>query len=107
LPIQRGVRRTRGDEIRGEVIQQLMCHGRVDLAAVEHRFQIRFDEYFAPEMQEIHRLDAEGLTVVEGDTIRLTTAGRLLMRRVAMVFDAHMPAARRGLAASGLTVRAS
>jgi len=89
LPIQRGVRRTRDDEIRGEVIQQLMCHGRVDRAVVEQRFQIRFDEYFTPEMQEIRRLDAAGLTRVAGGDIQLTSAGRLLMRRVAMVFDAH------------------
>jgi oxygen-independent coproporphyrinogen-3 oxidase len=107
LPIQRGVRRTRDDEIRGEVIQQLMCHGRVDCAAVGHRYQVRFDEYFAPEMQAIHRLDAAGLARVAGSDIRLTSAGRLLMRRVAMVFDAHAPAARRGLSASGLAEQAS
>jgi oxygen-independent coproporphyrinogen III oxidase len=107
LPIQRGARRTLDDEIRGEVIQQLMCHGRVDRAAIGQRFRIRFDKYFAPEMQEIHRLGEAGLAHVEGDDIRLTSAGRLLMRRVAMVFDAHVPAARRGLVATTPMERAS
>jgi oxygen-independent coproporphyrinogen III oxidase len=95
LPIQRGVRRTRDDEIRGEVIQQLMCHGRVDRAAVERGFRIRFDEYFATELQQLRPMQAAGLAILAEGGIQLTSAGRLLMRRVAMVFDAHAPAAVR------------
>jgi oxygen-independent coproporphyrinogen-3 oxidase len=108
LPILRGVRQTRDDEIRGHVIQQLMCQGSVDRSDVADRFRIHFDHYFAAEMQEVHQLDAAGLAQVEGDAIRLTSAGRLLMRRVAMVFDAYAPvAARLGLSAAMPAARAS
>ena len=90
LPVHRGVKRTRDDEIRGEVIQRIMCQGRVDRAEVGDRFGIRFDEYFAPEMQAVRQLGDVGITELAGDDIRLTSAGRLLMRRVAMVFDSYL-----------------
>jgi oxygen-independent coproporphyrinogen-3 oxidase len=108
LPVLRGVRQTRDDEIRGHVIQQLMCQGCVDRADVANRFRIRFDQYFASEMQEVRHLGAAGLAQVEGDRIHLTCAGRLLMRRVASVFDAYAPAATRfSLTAAVPAARAS
>jgi oxygen-independent coproporphyrinogen-3 oxidase len=90
-----GTRRQRDqdDRIRGEVIQQIMCHGLIEIKALEARHDIVFDGYFAPELKRMQSLQAEGLVKVTAEKIRLTPAGQLLMRVVAMVFDAYLTSA--------------
>jgi oxygen-independent coproporphyrinogen-3 oxidase len=67
-----------------------MCHGFVDVPAVEARNAIAFDDYFAREWKRLQLLQADGLIELDGKHITLTPVGRLLMRTVAMVFDAYL-----------------
>lgn len=90
LPTERGVTVNRDDQIRGEVIQQIMCHGLIDFRAVQTRHGIDFAEYFSPELQRLQPLRAAGLVDVSNAHIKLTAAGQLLMRSVAMAFDAYL-----------------
>jgi oxygen-independent coproporphyrinogen-3 oxidase len=90
LPSSRGVRISHDDMVRRDVIQQIMCLGSVDMAAVERRHDIRFDGYFAGELQRLQILQADGLVELGDGRIALTPAGRLLMRSVAMTFDAYL-----------------
>jgi oxygen-independent coproporphyrinogen III oxidase len=90
LPIQRGVRLTHDDLIRRAVIQELMCHELIDCAALGRRFGIDFKRYFSRELERLQELQALGLTYVKSGCIGVTQAGRLLMRTVAMVFDAYL-----------------
>jgi oxygen-independent coproporphyrinogen-3 oxidase len=89
LPSLRGVTMTADDILRRDVIQQLMCHGAVDIANTEARHSIQFATYFRGELERLRPLAADGLVVCEPGRIRLTAAGRMLMRHVAMVFDAY------------------
>ena len=102
LPSQRGVSMDRDDLIRGQVIQLIMCHGRVDFARIEARCGVRFDEYFAPELRRLERLRTDGLLQFEPGAIVLTAAGRLLSRTVAMTFDAYLATEPRPAALSRL-----
>ncbi|MFI4890774.1 MAG: oxygen-independent coproporphyrinogen III oxidase [Steroidobacterales bacterium] len=89
LPSQRGVTMSADDIVRRDVIQQVMCHGDVDIAATEARYRISFDGYFHAPLDRLQTLIDDGLVVRSPGHIRLTAAGRLLMRNVAMVFDAY------------------
>ena len=89
LPVQRGILLTEDDRIRRTVIQELMCHELVDCVAISRRFDIDFKRYFSPEIERLQELQALGLTYVKNGCIGVTLAGRLLMRTVAMVFDAY------------------
>jgi oxygen-independent coproporphyrinogen-3 oxidase len=89
LPVQRGILLTEDDRIRRAVIQELMCHELIDCAAIGGRFGIDFTQYFGAEIERLQELQALGLTYVKNRCIGLTLAGRLLMRTVAMVFDAY------------------
>lgn len=102
LPPQRGVRMSADDRLRNGVINGIMCHGKVDIASVERDFGIRFDDYFAPELERLAILEADGLITREPTSIDLTPSGRLLMRNVAMTFDAYAAGASRPLSASRL-----
>jgi oxygen-independent coproporphyrinogen-3 oxidase len=90
FPATRGVVMSEDDRVRREVIHGIMCHGRVDPAEIEHRFGIEFDVYFAREIERLRTLEQDGLVRIDGRQIELTPPGRLLMRCVAMTFDAYI-----------------
>jgi oxygen-independent coproporphyrinogen-3 oxidase len=93
LPSSRGRAMSRDDQIRNEVINSIMCQGSVDIAAIETHNAINFGEYFAPESERLLILQADGLVELNRKYIALTAVGRLLMRTVAMAFDAYVNAA--------------
>jgi oxygen-independent coproporphyrinogen-3 oxidase len=66
-----------------------MCHELIDCAAIGRRFGIDFKRYFSREIERLQEFQALGLTYVKNGCIGLTLGGRLLMRTVAMVFDAY------------------
>ena len=91
LATWKGVVRTPDDRLRWGVIQDLMCFFRLDKAAVERRFDLgSFDETFASELTEMRPMADDGLVEIDEREIRVTDQGRLLVRNVAMVFDAHL-----------------
>jgi oxygen-independent coproporphyrinogen III oxidase len=91
LAVQRGVALSDDDRVRRDVIQRLMCATRLEFAAIDAGHGIRFEGYFERELAALAPLAADGLVVHEGRSLRITARGRLLMRNVAMVFDAHLP----------------
>lgn len=92
LPSSRGRSMSHDDRVRKDVINEIMCHGFVDIPAVETRNAIVFDEYFAKEWQRLLVLEGDGLVDLSEKHIALTPVGRLLMRTVAMTFDAYLDA---------------
>jgi oxygen-independent coproporphyrinogen III oxidase len=90
LAVQRGVALEPDDRLRRDVIQSLMCATQLNFATIEQRHRIAFESYFATELEQLKPLEADGLVVRERRSLRITPSGRLLMRNVAMVFDAHL-----------------
>ena len=93
LPSSRGKSMSRDDHIRKQVINAIMCQGIVDIATIEADNAINFGEYFAAASERLLILQADGLVEMNSNYISLTSAGRLLMRTVAMAFDAYVNAA--------------
>jgi oxygen-independent coproporphyrinogen-3 oxidase len=87
LPCFRGWQLSGDDRVRSDVIQALMCHSKVSIAAVEDAHGIVFEDYFATELEALGALADDGLVEVTPDRIIVTPRGRLLVRTVAMVFD--------------------
>ena len=82
------------DRLRRDVILRLMCHFRLDKAEIEARHGIAFDDHFAAELAALAPLADDGLVELGGDRIEVTPAGRMLVRNVAMAFDAYLAADR-------------
>lgn len=89
LPVARGLVRSEDDEVRREVIHQVMCNFSVDMAEVERRHSLCFRDYFAEDLRLVSALEGEGLVRVRGSRIEATPAGELLIRNVAMCFDRY------------------
>lgn len=84
LPVARGVARTAEDKVRGQMIEDLMCTMQVDLQAAYARAH-----NFSTEYAVLQRFVQDGLVQIEGTRVRVTEAGRPLLRNVAAVFDTH------------------
>lgn len=90
LPTTRGVELTYDDVIRRHVIMRLMCDFAVSRVDVSTRFDLDFDEYFDAALSRLPDLEDHGLITDDGVEIRATSIGRLLIRNVAMEFDAYL-----------------
>lgn len=89
LPTERGVIRSSDDHLRGDVIRQLMCTFRIDRRRVERAYGIPFAFTFAAELVALAPLRDQGLVILGDDFVELTELGRMFVRNVAVVFDAH------------------
>ncbi|MGA9120832.1 MAG: coproporphyrinogen III oxidase, partial [Bacteroidota bacterium] len=85
-----GYRMTDDDVIRKHVIMRLMCDLELDIRAVERKFDIDFGDYFASSLAALEPLEQDGLVARSDDMIRIVGAGRLLLRNIAMPFDAYL-----------------
>jgi oxygen-independent coproporphyrinogen-3 oxidase len=94
LPIQRGIQLTADDLLRRSVIQALMCHFMLSAESIEQTYLIKFDSYFARELEELRELESVGLVTVSENWITITPRGRLLVRAVCAVFDKYLRADR-------------
>ncbi|WP_129136649.1 oxygen-independent coproporphyrinogen III oxidase [Luteimonas sp. YGD11-2] len=94
LPVFRGMRLSDDDQLRADLIQSLMCQGEIPISALERRYDIDFEHYFAADLARMQPLVDDGLVRTGQGRIRATSQGRLLLRNIAMCFDhyLHQPA---------------
>lgn len=85
-----GYRMVPDDHIRKDVIMSLMCRMMLEKREVERRHGIVFDEYFAPALERLRGFVADGLVEVHADRITVNGIGRLVIRNIAMAFDAYI-----------------
>ncbi len=91
MPYARGYVLTADDVIRRATIMQIMCNLVLDFEAMSARLGINFREYFARELESLGDLAADGLIELSGARLVVTDLGRLLVRIIAMRFDAYLP----------------
>lgn len=96
LPLHRGYQLNADDRLRRDVISTLMCHNRIDIATIEQQHGINFNEYFADALVQLQEQVADGLLTINDEAIVLLDKGNLMMRSVAMAFDAYLGAKQRG-----------
>lgn len=89
-PTWRGIELSTDDIIRRDLIMELMCHFEIDRRKFGARHGIDFDQRFAGEMATLAPMAADGLVRVTSDRIEILPAGRLLVRNIAMTFDAYL-----------------
>jgi oxygen-independent coproporphyrinogen-3 oxidase len=90
LPVQRGYQRSADDEIRRQAIQSLLCNFVIDRAAMEARHGIVFDDYFRDALDGLRPFVADGMCRVDERGVHAVGLGQLLVRNLAMCFDAYL-----------------
>ena len=90
LPFERGVTLNEDDMIRQHVIMELMSNFKMDIKRFNEEFDIDFNTYFKEDLPDLQPFIEEGLVVMDKNHIVCSETGTLLIRNIAMVFDAYM-----------------
>jgi oxygen-independent coproporphyrinogen-3 oxidase len=87
---QAGYRMSPDDHIRKEVIMRIMCDMEIDKVDVERKTGVIFDEYFAGAISKLKIPEQDGLVAITPEKIIVRGMGRLMVRNIAMCFDAFV-----------------
>jgi oxygen-independent coproporphyrinogen-3 oxidase len=94
FPIERGYVLSRDDEVRRDVIAQLMCNFHVSRARMRDNFRIDIDDYFEAELDDLRRPGgpvAHGFVTIDATGLTVTGTGQLFVRNLCMAFDRYLP----------------
>ena len=90
LPVQRGIKLNEDDILRKSVIMELMANFKLDIKRVEKEFGITFKEYFGDALKELEEFEKEELISIDESHITVSQTGTMLIRNIAMPFDAYL-----------------
>ncbi|HEG8194852.1 TPA: oxygen-independent coproporphyrinogen III oxidase, partial [Campylobacter jejuni] len=88
LPFERGVALSDDDELRKAVIMELMANFKLDIKSIEKEFCIDFQEYFKEDLKALE--EYKDFINFDENFIKVNETGVLLIRNIAMCFDAYM-----------------
>ncbi len=88
LPVARGIELTPEDRLRRAIIEQIMCHMKVDLTAMQQAAGLALD--LDAEHTALAALAGDGLVKLDGDILTVPEEARPLMRSIACMFDAYL-----------------
>jgi oxygen-independent coproporphyrinogen-3 oxidase len=87
----KGHRLSKDDQARSWIIGRIMCEAAVRAEDVERRFGGCFRTDYAPALERLAPLQSDGLVdVSEQGDVTVSPLGRVLLRHVAMAFDAYL-----------------
>ena len=90
MPVERGLIITEEDRLRRQIIQNLMCQGRVSFKELQNKFDIDPKIHLSSELFRLRPMIDDGLVNVSASGIEVTDRGHLLLRNIAMVFDEYL-----------------
>jgi oxygen-independent coproporphyrinogen-3 oxidase len=91
IPVDRGAAMSDDDVLRRFVINRVMCQLKLDLDEVAVQFGAPSRAQIAASLATgLDELSADGLVTFDGRLLRVTPLGQLLVRNVAMLFDAYL-----------------
>ncbi|MEM7221833.1 MAG: oxygen-independent coproporphyrinogen III oxidase [Pseudomonadota bacterium] len=85
----RGVTVTADDRLRRAVIERLMCSFQVDLAQTARDLGAPV-QGFGDELAALSEMSRDGLAVVKGDQVTVTSLGRPFLRSICAIFDRYL-----------------
>jgi len=90
LPYFKGIRLNEDDKIRKDVIMRLMSNFKLDFSEFEKKYNIDFREYFKDSLQKLKSYEEENLLELSYHHLKVTPTGAMIIRNIAMAFDAYL-----------------
>lgn len=88
LATVRGIAWSAADRLRGDIINELMCHFEADLGEICHRHGTTLQPLLS-DVAALPALIGDGLAALDGTRLSVTERGRPLVRSVCAAFDRH------------------
>ncbi|MCC6153138.1 MAG: oxygen-independent coproporphyrinogen III oxidase [Candidatus Hydrogenedentes bacterium] len=86
----RGIELTHDDQIRAWVIREITCNFHLDFSELQNRWDVKFEQYFEAEREELAALANDGFLSIDDHNISVKPLGQIFVRNIAMVFDAYL-----------------
>lgn len=96
LPVIKSLQLCKDDKIRKDVIMQIMCRRSLSFSKIEEKWGIVFETYFGGNLDRLAALEKDKLIEIKPNEIRITEAGRLFLRNIAMCFDRYLNTSEAG-----------
>ncbi len=90
LPIFKGFALSQDDILRQNVIMELMSNFSLNIKRIEENFKINFKDYFADALIALQEFVNDGLLEITDEKIEANQTGAMLIRNIAMPFDAYL-----------------
>ena len=90
LPVHRGIKLTEDDVLRNFVVMELMSNFSLNITRVEKEFDINFKKYFKDGLDQLQEYADADLITIDDKEIVANSTGAMLIRNIAMAFDAYM-----------------
>ncbi|HUF10057.1 MAG TPA: oxygen-independent coproporphyrinogen III oxidase [Rhodothermales bacterium] len=90
LPMEKGVTLSEDDFLRRFVIMRLMCDMGLDYEKLSLELDRDVRSYLADEIEDLEGFEEDGLLEATDFGFKITPAGRLMVRNIAMTFDAYL-----------------
>jgi len=90
LPFERGVELSEDDFIRKSLIMELMANFHIDIERFNTEHKIEFFDYFDDAIIALEEFAKDKLVSIDKKEIKVSPTGTLLIRNIAMPFDAYM-----------------
>jgi oxygen-independent coproporphyrinogen-3 oxidase len=91
IPVERGASMSADDVMRRFAINRVMCLLRLDLREIAEKYGPEARAALEQDLQGgVAELQGDGLVTFDGDVLTVTPLGQLLVRNVAMLFDAYL-----------------
>ncbi|RVU33330.1 oxygen-independent coproporphyrinogen III oxidase [Rheinheimera riviphila] len=88
--IDKGMALSLDDQIRADLIAELMCNFRLDTEKFAEKWQLDFASYFSSSLAQLTRCQQDGLVELTSQQLKVTTLGRPWVRVLAACFDAYL-----------------
>jgi oxygen-independent coproporphyrinogen-3 oxidase len=92
LPASKGYHMTDDDKLRRDLIMAIMCSGNIVYQDFNDTYGIDFESYFKDAIAALAEPAKDGLVEFKDTGFLVTAKGRLLLRNIAMPFDAYLQA---------------
>lgn len=87
IPVLRGYILTNDDELRREIITQLICHFQISFHEINDLYKIDFNTYFSKEIKILEDMQKDQLLIITDSSIEVLPVGRFLIRNICSIFD--------------------
>lgn len=89
LPVVKGIKLSKNDKMRRNIIEKIMCYGKISLNTIVAEYQLE-PHYFEPEIEALTALALDGLVSVEDGLITINPDAPQASRLIAAVFDTYL-----------------
>ena len=90
LPVFKGYNLNDDDILRQYIIMELMSNFSLNIKRTQEKFSINFNEYFSDAIKSLEEFQEAGLLELSQEHIKVNQTGAMLIRNIAMPFDAYL-----------------